>query len=129
MASATQIRTVPRPDCLLCGGTGKVLHEGLTDRLFSAPGTWCFRKCSTLTCALVWLDPFPVTEDLPMAYQTYYTHDEIADPGADGTSVVRNFLYRMYRLAVAVPGMLTGIEQARRSLDSMFLAQCDPCVL
>src|SRR2546423_5393944 len=112
MASAIQIRTVPRPDCLLCGGTGKVLHEGLTDRLFSAPGTWSLRKCSSRTCALVWLDPFPVPEDLPMAYQTYYTHDASADPGRDRVAAVRNLLYRAYRLAVALPGMLTGIEQA-----------------
>jgi SAM-dependent methyltransferase len=124
MASAIQIRTVPRPHCFLCGATGKLLYEGLADRFFSAPGTWCLRECSARTCGLVWLDPFPVTEDISMAYQSYYTHDASADP-----SPVRNFLYRTYRLAVALPGMLTGIEQARRSVDTMFLAERDPGAL
>src|SRR5437870_10976706 len=100
MASATQIRTVPRPDCFLCGATGAVLHQGLTDRLFSAPGTWYLRKCSASNCELVWLDPFPITEDVPKAYETYYTHDRCADPGLDGVSLVRDFLYRTYRVTI-----------------------------
>jgi 2-polyprenyl-3-methyl-5-hydroxy-6-metoxy-1,4-benzoquinol methylase len=87
------------------------------------------RKCSARTCALVWLDPFPVTEDIPTAYETYYTHDASAAPGRDRVSAVRNFLYRTYRVAVALPGVLVGIEQTRISLDSMFLAQSDPGVL
>jgi 2-polyprenyl-3-methyl-5-hydroxy-6-metoxy-1,4-benzoquinol methylase len=64
-----------------------------------------------------------------MAYQTYYTHDASADPGRNRVSIVRNCLYRAYRLAAALPGMLTGIEQARRSLDSMLLAQRNPGTL
>src|SRR5438552_9158643 len=129
MASAIQIRTVPRPDCFLCGGRGKVLHQGLTDRLFSAPGTWCLRKCSASNCEFIWLDPFPIAEDVPKAYETYYTHDRCADPGRDSVSLVRDFLYRTYRVTIALPGMLVGIEQARWNLDSMFLSHCDPGVL
>ena len=61
-----------------------------------------------------------MSEDLPAAYQTYYTHN------SSGGAIARDFLYRVYRLAVALPGMLVGIQRARMSLESMFLADCEP---
>jgi SAM-dependent methyltransferase len=50
------------------------LHQGLPDRLFSAPGTWNLAQCPGADCGLAWLDPMPVEEDIGKAYETYYTH-------------------------------------------------------
>ncbi len=71
---AEEIRSHPCPSCFLCGAEGEPLYEGLRDRLFGAPGIWAFKKCPNSKCALVWLDPMPVESDIPLAYQSYYTH-------------------------------------------------------
>jgi 2-polyprenyl-3-methyl-5-hydroxy-6-metoxy-1,4-benzoquinol methylase len=31
-------------------------------------------RCASTSCGLLWLDPAPLGEDLPLAYRTYYTH-------------------------------------------------------
>jgi 2-polyprenyl-3-methyl-5-hydroxy-6-metoxy-1,4-benzoquinol methylase len=69
------IRSVPRPKCYLCDGPGTLLYEGLTDRLFQAPGTWNIKCCINAECGLLWLDPFPVESDLGEAYESYYSHE------------------------------------------------------
>lgn len=68
------MRTTPRQTCFLCGSQGNTLYHGLSDRIFSAPGIWGLRKCSSQKCGLVWLDPMPIEEDIMQAYQDYYTH-------------------------------------------------------
>jgi hypothetical protein len=65
------MRTQSVPTCILCGSTGRTLYDELHDRLFGAPGTWSFRKCSAPGCGLVWLDPAPIEEDLSKAYTAY----------------------------------------------------------
>lgn len=72
------IRSASKPCCCLCGSMGKPLHTALSDRLYSAPGTWNLSICSNKACGLVWLDPMPLSEDLPLAYASYYTHRETA---------------------------------------------------
>ena len=71
-----QIRTVPRPDCPLCGQAGEVIHQKLVDRSYAATGEWDFRKCRRPDCGLVWLDPCPIPDDIHKAYQTYYTQEQ-----------------------------------------------------
>lgn len=39
-----------------------------------APGVWNIRQCPDLRCGLLWLDPFPLEEDIHHAYETYPTH-------------------------------------------------------
>jgi len=78
--AATDIRTRPAPNCLLCGAPGRLLHEGLRDFSYAAPGSWNFRECSAAACGLVWLDPAPIEDDLGLAYQGYYTHAQ-PEPG------------------------------------------------
>lgn len=73
-ADDCRIRSLPRPDCILCGTAGYSIHEKLQDRLFGAWGWWSHRKCSNRNCGLVWLDPMPLTEDIAKAYRNYYTH-------------------------------------------------------
>ncbi len=68
------IRTRPVPQCPLCQHAGELRNADLNDRLFDAPGKWNLRECSNQDCRLLWLDPAPVTEDIPLAYRKYYTH-------------------------------------------------------
>jgi hypothetical protein len=76
----SEIRSHPCPACYLCGSLGKPLYEGLTDKLFEAPGMWNLRRCVEHGCGLVWLDPMPFEQDIEKAYQTYYTHQVLSDP-------------------------------------------------
>lgn len=73
---APEIRTRPKPDCPVCGETGRPLYSGLPDRLWAAPGNWSLSRCSDQACGLLWLDPAPVEGDMEAAYARYYTHDE-----------------------------------------------------
>lgn len=60
--------------CPVCGESGReTLYEGLTDRLFGAPGEWTLRHC--LGCRSAYLDPRPTTETIGLAYRSYYTHE------------------------------------------------------
>lgn len=74
------IRARPCPECHVCGSAGQPLYQGLRDRLFGAPGKWNLKRCPTLDCGLVWLDPMPVEEDIGKAYETYPTHDDVREP-------------------------------------------------
>lgn len=69
------VRTAPRSACFICGTEGKDLFHGLKDQLFSAPGEWSLSRCPA--CSLLWLNPYPVTEDFGLLYSTYYTHQTI----------------------------------------------------
>lgn len=75
--SPDQIRTRSCPNCYLCGKPGELLYEGLSDRLFGAPGGWNFKRCPELACGLLWLDPMPTEEDIGKAYAEYYTHVDV----------------------------------------------------
>jgi 2-polyprenyl-3-methyl-5-hydroxy-6-metoxy-1,4-benzoquinol methylase len=76
LTEARTIRTQPRPRCTVCGSAGDVVYTGLVDALFGAPGEWSVRRCGNRGCRLLWLDPQPTTEDVGMAYATYFTHAE-----------------------------------------------------
>lgn len=68
------IRSKDYHQCYVCNSEGAMLHAGLEDHLFHAPGKWNLRKCTNDQCGLVWLDPMPLSDDLWMAYRDYYTH-------------------------------------------------------
>ncbi len=85
--SQREIRSLPCPNCSLCGTGGQPLYEGLKDRLFNAPGEWNLKRCPNPQCGLLWLDPMPLEEDIGMAYETYFTHAALEDappPAAPG---------------------------------------------
>lgn len=68
--------------CPVCGSTSRtVLHEGIEDRLFGAPGRWTMHRCGD--CNSGYLDPRPDTESVGLAYANYETHR----PAADAASV------------------------------------------
>lgn len=73
-----EIQTRPFPACPVCGSGGSPLYDGLSDRIFNAPGLWDMRKCNNQDCGTLWLDPMPVEADLPKLYAGYYTHQSPA---------------------------------------------------
>jgi SAM-dependent methyltransferase len=116
--TAPTIRTYSNPSCLICGSIGKVLHTGLKDRLFGAPGTWELKQCPKPDCGLVWPDPAPLPEDLGLAYQTYYTHVE---PATGSAGLVYQLGKWAYWTGIRIPALVTGIYQERREFVQMFL--------
>jgi 2-polyprenyl-3-methyl-5-hydroxy-6-metoxy-1,4-benzoquinol methylase len=112
-----EIRSRPRPACLLCGAPGEPLYRDLADHLFGAPGRWSLKQCPQQQCGLVWLDPMPVQEDLGKAYQRYYTHNE--DPSRGGAAEA--LLQACYRMMNAIPSRLTGLHMAKRGITGMYL--------
>jgi len=77
-AGADEIRSSSHPNCNLCGTPGALLYEGLSDRLFAAPGNWNLKRCRRPECGLLWLDPMPLEDDIGKAYKTYFTHSDAA---------------------------------------------------
>lgn len=74
MSLKKQIHTQQKSNCSCFNSTGTYLYQGLQDRLFGALGTWSLKRCNNKQCELLWLDPAPISKDLPFAYQNYYTH-------------------------------------------------------
>lgn len=69
-----EIKTCRQPFCYICGGQGKILYHGLTDRLFGVSGKWNVKQCLDKQCGLLWLDPIPIKKDISKTYVDYYTH-------------------------------------------------------
>jgi 2-polyprenyl-3-methyl-5-hydroxy-6-metoxy-1,4-benzoquinol methylase len=120
--SQAHMRTVPRPNCKLCGSTGEVLHADLRDRLFSAPGTWQLKRCSNAACGLLWLDPEASEEDVGLLYQGYYTHGA----SGDRKSALRQALRSPFRMAWAAMLRVTPISKERRRLETLFIDELPP---
>ena len=95
------IRAVEWPDCGLCGGPGRILHENLVDRFFGTAGVWSLRECGR--CGLVWLSPRPLAEDLGWLYGDYHTHD-----APDERSLLKRAVRR------GIPARLMGYRDAVR---------------
>ena len=104
------IDTIPNPACPVCGGAGTVLHDGVVDRLFSAPGTWRLRICMQAECLTVWPDPAPSESGLVTAYARYYTHEQQPLERGDGGALVLRWLWQM-----------TGLSGERLALRRMLL--------
>jgi len=119
------IRTKPRPRCLLCDSAGETLYQNRRDPLFGAPGTWNAKRCPKEDCGLIWLDPTPVEEDLHLAYQNYFTHDD--DTGkSGGASQLRAVLYQIYRVGTSLPAALIGLLASQKRMSRMFLDGITP---
>ena len=89
------LRSNPTPACPLCGESGEMIHPQVEDHLFGVPGAWGFRRCLSLSCRLLWLDPSPFPEDLGEAYRTYYTHGETTPAPSAPVRPVRRELVRL----------------------------------
>jgi 2-polyprenyl-3-methyl-5-hydroxy-6-metoxy-1,4-benzoquinol methylase len=120
-----EIRTQPRPRCLLCGAEGRKLYASLADPFFDAPGVWDFKQCPTEACGVIWLDPAPVAGDLHLAYKAYFTHSEEAG-GLARSKNARELLYQIYRFTMSLPAALTGLASSKRRLRVMCLGDLTP---
>jgi SAM-dependent methyltransferase len=66
------------------------VHLEVTDIFFGVPGTWSLRRCTG--CGTLWLDPRPMSDDLHLAYRSYYTHgagDALAPGGHRAKAALR----------------------------------------
>lgn len=60
--------------CPACGNERRrVLHADLKDCVYGAPGTWTLQRCTG--CGSAYLDPRPTCKMLPLAYESYHTHN------------------------------------------------------
>lgn len=121
------LESVPR--CPVCGGGDrKLLHAGLTDRVFRvAPGEWTLRGCAG--CGSAYLDPRPTRAAIHLAYAGYYTHQGAAGKAEYGSlsrvrrlrrRLANGYVNRRYaagiepynRLGVPVARFLPGFRKA-----------------
>jgi SAM-dependent methyltransferase len=116
-----EIRSRSCPNCYFCKAVGTLLYEGLTDRLFDAPGCWNLKRCPNMSCGLVWLDPMPIEFDIAKAYEGYYTHEP---------ELNEHFVSREPRINKIKAGLasfyeffwrLTPLYWEQRKLDFMYL--------
>jgi SAM-dependent methyltransferase len=57
--------------CAACGHRERrLLHSGLRDRLFGAPGSWDLQRCTG--CDSAYLDPRPTADTIGLAYERYF---------------------------------------------------------
>ena len=68
----SEIKAIDRSACTICGTNGEPLYTALMDWLYGVPGEWNIRRCSG--CEALWLDPQPISEDIPKLYVRYLTH-------------------------------------------------------
>lgn len=111
------MRSRARPMCYACSGPGDLLYTDQPDRVFSAAGRWSVRRCRTTRCGMLWLDPMPVEEDLPFAYESYYTH------GESQHSMRHRIGAMLYRAATNAVLSLAGIPQEQKRVSRMFLGE------
>ena len=70
------MRSEEKPGCYLCGAPGAPAFTGLPDRLYGAAGEWALSRCTNPDCGLVWMSPMPLPQEIGLAYQRYYTHED-----------------------------------------------------
>lgn len=78
-----EIRVQQRERCPLCGEKGVPLYENIADRMYGTPGKWSLLRCTS--DELVWINPCPVSADIPKLYETYYTHQPATASSPDAT--------------------------------------------
>jgi len=115
------IRTESKWGCLLCGGGGHRLYKDLTDAYCGTPGLWSFDKCTNPNCGLIWLNPAPIVEDLPLVYGGYFIQS--------GVSWLRSLLLRIYSALNFIPQTWAGIGMEKARMEFMFLGDVEPGML
>ena len=116
------INSTAKPRCPVCKSHSEILHGGLRDQLFGAPGDWSLRRCAATPCGLLWLDPCPVEADIAKAYQTYYTHAD-----TEKKPLIRSHLVAAVRdFFVGVVTTLCGQRQEKIDIAHMYLRDMPP---
>jgi SAM-dependent methyltransferase len=97
--------------CPACGAERReLLHEGLTDRVFGAPGRWTLHRC--LACGSAFLDPRPTPETIGLAYGgDYYTHEAAAPEPTAGprAGMINGYLNSRWGYDLAPASSVGGI--------------------
>lgn len=86
-------------------------YAGMSDRLFSVPGTWGLRSCADPECACLWLDPRPVAKDIEVyEYHTRHSRSPAVERLLERTwgFMARAFLARRHHRDVAGTSALAG---------------------
>ena len=78
-----EVRSLARSKCYLCDAEGEIRYNSVSDFYWNVSGTWNLRQCPNRECQLVWLDPVPVPEDIPLMYSEYFTHDGLLQGAAE----------------------------------------------
>lgn len=88
--------------CVLCGSSQRdARFENLTDRVFRcAPGSWTLNECRD--CHVLYLDPRPNEASIGRAYETYFTHGEVAASAEAPRSLIS-----------------AAVDRARRTVDAI----------
>jgi len=69
-----KIRTYKCDKCELCQSIGINIHQDLEESIGLVSGNWNLKQCTNYNCKFVWVDPFPVEEDIEKLYPfSYYT--------------------------------------------------------
>jgi len=105
-----EVRSVARRECYLCGTEGEVYYHGISDSYWNVGGTWNLRQCPNSECGLIWLDPVPLPEDIPLMYSEYFTHDGLLQGAAEK---VRSRL---------LPFVCAGEKPSRKSASGLLFA-------
>lgn len=87
------IRCSDKINCYICGRPGVLKYNDLQDRLFGAPGVWDILYCNE--CDLMWINPFPVNNDVKMLYKNYFTHNEVNNNSIKNNSF-KNYVKNAY---------------------------------
>lgn len=116
------IKTAAKQLCPVCESGGELLYENLNDQLFGASGDWSLRRCSNESCALLWLDPCPIEEDIASAYATYYTHVD-----TEKKSLIKSRVIASIRdLFVNLISRLCGQRREREDIARLYLGDMAP---
>jgi 2-polyprenyl-3-methyl-5-hydroxy-6-metoxy-1,4-benzoquinol methylase len=99
-----------------------VLYAGLQDHILAVPGIWQLKQCARGECGLAWLDPAPLPDDLPQAYQHYYTHAGSASPAA----MIFAACKWAGSAAFAISAVFTGLYREQRKFARMLLGDFPP---
>ncbi|MEW5902978.1 MAG: class I SAM-dependent methyltransferase [Pseudomonadota bacterium] len=116
------IASQPRPSCPLCGGGSTSAVSGIHDPDRQLDGTWSFRRCDA--CAVYWLDPAPLPQDMWRAYASYHTHTK-----RRGQRLAKSLLslaHRLIRLAYLPAFIASGLKLDAGALRFMALGDVTP---
>lgn len=115
------------PSCIRCGGTGSIIQEGVIDPDGMIPGDWRYRLCDNPGCALVWLDPAPLPEELWKAYTHYHTHTQHRPDKVPRQAT--SLFNRLCRMVLWPVWLSNGLRKEARNMRLMGLDRRPPGTL
>lgn len=106
------ITSEQRTSCDLCGSSGKLAQDGISDPDGNLIGTWSFKRCDDPSCSVYWLDPAPHPEEMWKAYATYHTHTRKTE-----NRIAKGMLSLAHRLVRITQWPLWAVSGLKREAD------------